>query len=229
MNLAAISDSRLNFRSVTQLKERTPLILASSSPRRRELLGNFSYPFQIIDSGVEENISDQYSPAAAAVILATRKAAAVAKRTRGVVLAADTVIDFRGRVLGKPENAAHAFRMLQLLRGEKHKVLTGLAVVNQCEGRKIVSVVSTQVTMRKYLDREIEEYVESGEPFDKAGSYAIQGRGGRLVESTCGCYNNVIGLPLCETVDLLKLVGVSFPEEHEICELVSGVSCPRVC
>lgn len=229
MNLAAISDSRLNFRSVTQLKDRTPLILASSSPRRRELLGNISYPLQIIDSRAAENITDLHSPAATAVILATRKAAAVAKGARGVVLAADTVIDFRGRVLGKPENSAHAFRMLQLLRGEKHKVLTGLAVVNKCEGRKIVSVVSTEVTMRNYPDREIEEYVESGEPFDKAGSYAIQGNGGRLVESTRGCYNNVIGLPLCETVDLLKLMGVSFPEEREICELASGVSCPRVC
>ena len=229
MNLAVISDSRLNFRSVTQLRERSLLILASSSPRRRELLGNISYPFQIIDSGVEENISDLHSPAAAAVILAARKATAVAKRSRGVVLAADTVIDFRGRVLGKPENSAHAFRMLQLLRGEKHKVLTGLAVVNKCEGRKIVSVVSTEVRMRNYLDREIEEYVESGEPSDKAGSYAIQGNGGRLVESTCGCYNNVIGLPLCEAVDLLKLMGFSFPEEHGICELASGVSCPRVC
>ena len=104
MNLAAISDSRLNFQSVTQLKERTPLILASSSPRRRELLGNISYPFQVIDSGVEENISDLHSPAAAVVILAMRKAAAVAQYAHGVVLAADTAIDFRGQVLGKPEN-----------------------------------------------------------------------------------------------------------------------------
>ena len=82
--------------------------------------------------------------------------------------------------------------------------------------------------MRNYLDQEIEEYIESGEPSDKAGSYAIQGRGGELVESTCGCYNNVIGLPLCETIDLLQEVGVSVREKSEICGLVSGVSCPRV-
>jgi MAF protein len=187
------------------------------------------FPFEIVDSGVEEYLSSGYSPAAAASVLASRKAAAVAETiSQGIVLAADTVIGFRGEILGKPENDAHAVKMLRMLRGHTHEVITGMAVLNRSEGVKIVSVVFTEVRMRKYHDQEIKEYVETGEPFDKAGSYAIQGGGGRLIESTRGCYNNVIGLPLCETVKLLRSVGVTLAVERGICQLPSGDSCPRV-
>lgn len=214
---------------MNQNSELPSLILASISPRREELLSTISFPFHIIDSGIEETLSGRHSPAATASILASRKAEAVARRIcTGIVLAADTVIDFRKQLWGKPDHYDHALKMLQMLRGEPHNVITALAVLNKCEGLKVVSTVVTEVRMRDYRDDEIREYLETGEPFDKAGSYAIQGLGGRLVDSTSGCYNNVIGLPLCETVELLRFVGLPLSEQTAICCLPSGKTCPRV-
>lgn len=213
---------------MTQNAEQPLLILASASPRRKELLERISFPFRIIDSGVEEEISNGHSAVAAVSILARRKAAAVAAMiSEGIVLAADTVIDFRGKILGKPENSAHAVEMLRLLRGHPHAVITGMTALNKHKAISIVSAVVTEVKMRAYDDQEIIEYVETGEPLDKAGSYAIQGEGSRLIESTCGCYNNVIGLPLCETIELLKCVGMPLVEERGLCRLPSGEFCPR--
>jgi MAF protein len=162
-------------------------------------------------------------------ILAKRKAMAVAMNvSQGIVLAADTLIDFEGTILGKPMDADNAFEMLQLLSGRIHEVLTGLAVFDRREGVRMLSVVSTKVRMRDYGDREVSRYVESGEPMDKAGSYAIQEEGGRLINSISGCYNNVIGLPLCETIELLRSVGLPLSKDHEVCRLPSGEFCPRM-
>ncbi len=214
---------------MTDRKGSEPLILASVSPRRKELLKRISSPFQIIDSGVEERISLGSPPAAVASVLANQKVMTVAENiVEGIVLAADTVIGFRGMVLGKPRSSSDAMAMLQLLRGHTHEVITGLAVMNKRQGFRIVSTVSTVVQMREYDDREVREYVRTGEPFDKAGAYAIQGRGSRLIESIQGCYNNVIGLPLCEVVELLKSVGLPLAEEGRICRLPSDEFCPRL-
>jgi septum formation protein len=180
-------------------------------------------------SGLDETTSPGQSPSAAVLSLAIRKAESVAQtRTKSLVLAADTVIDFQGTLLGKPVDDAHAKEMLQLLRGRTHAVLTGIAVVGNGETVKLGRVVSTEVRMRSYSESEIEAYVESGEPMGKAGSYAIQGDGSQLIESTRGCYNNVVGLPLCETVMLLKTAGVPFAGDRSICQLPSGEPCPRV-
>lgn len=228
-NLAAISDSELNSRIVIEGTQRQTLILASASPRRKDLLARLALPFQIVESGIDENISIGDSPSAAVFCLAIRKAESVAKsRTRAIVLAADTVIDFRGTLLGKPTDKAHAKEMLRMLRGRTHAVLTGIAVLGRGATVKLGRVVSTEVRMRSYSESVIEEYVESGEPFGKAGSYAIQDDGARLIESICGCYNNVVGLPLCETVTLLKTAGVPFAGDGRICQLPTGEPCPRV-
>lgn len=203
------------------------LILASSSPRRKELLGKISIPFEVIDSDVDENTDPGSSPDAAAALLANRKALAVAEQYPDqIVVAADTIIDFRGKALGKPADDSDAAGMLRELRGKRHYVITGMALFKGDEGLRIVRTVSTEVWMKQYSEQEINDYVESGEPRDKAGSYAIQGSGGRLVESVRGCYNNVVGLPLCETVELLRIAGVGILPEG-ICQLPSGESCPR--
>jgi MAF protein len=228
LNLAAISDSRVNSRFVTEDAQVPPLILASSSPRRIELLGKISYPFRVVSSGVDEDTVGGLTPAAAAAILANRKARAAAKTTgNGLVLAADTVIDFQGRMLGKPKHHSDAVEMLRLLRGRNHHVVTGIAILNKKRDIQFVSVVSTEIWMRDYSDLEIDDYIRTGEPQDKAGSYAIQGRGGRLIQAINGCYNNVVGLPLCETVELMRSVGAIICREVS-CQMPSGSPCPRL-
>jgi len=229
MNLAAISDSGVNSRFVRLNAKATSLILASASPRRKDLLSQIGLPFQIVESGVEEVVLSRYSPMVAVSVLASHKAEAAAEAVPdGIVLAADTLIGFREKILGKPEDDDHAAEMLRMLRGQTHEVLTGLAVLNKREGLKILSVVSTKVTMKEYCDKEIERYVESGEPRDKAGSYAIQGEGGRLIESISGCYNNVIGLPICETLEVLKSMGALLAEDGGRCQMPTGDPCPRM-
>jgi nucleoside triphosphate pyrophosphatase len=142
--------------------------------------------------------------------LALAKARAVASRAPdAVVLGADTIVVVDGEVLGKPGGAAEAMRMLDRLRGRRHEVLTGVAVVRAPAGGERMAVVRTEVTMREYSDAEIEAYVASGEPLDKAGAYAVQAAGGRLVARVDGCYTNVVGLPLTTTRRLLESMGVT--------------------
>jgi septum formation protein len=145
--------------------------------------------------------------------LALDKARAVAGRLgEGVVLAADTVVAIDGDPLGKPVDAEDARAMLRRLRGRRHEVITGVAVVDVASGRAERTAVSSQVTMADYGEPEIAAYVASGEPLDKAGAYAIQGAGGALVARYEGSYSNVVGLPLAETVRLLATFGVTVSE-----------------
>jgi septum formation protein len=204
------------------------LILASASPRRNRILRSLCLPFEVVDSGVSEDLSSAGSPGETATLLALKKAEAVANiMPASVVLAADTVIGFQGRPMGKPADKQNAFEMLSQLRGLSHEVITGLAVIDSDSGRQITAAVSTRVAMREFGDEKIEEYIRSGEPFDKAGAYAIQGMGSRLISSFEGCYNNVVGLPLCETVVLLNAVGIILDRAKGSCRLPSGESCPR--
>jgi septum formation protein len=204
------------------------LILASVSPRRRELLAKLGYPFEVQSSGVEEHAQAGKTPPETAVALAGKKAETVAESLdRGVVLAADTVIDMNGTLLGKPEDTGAAFHMLRLLAGRMHRVVTGMALVDAKDGRKVSVGVETEVTMLDYETLEIEEYVQTGEPLDKAGAYAIQGRGSSLVAAIEGCYNNVVGLPLCEVVTRLKEFGIRLGTDATVCQSPSGDVCPR--
>jgi septum formation protein len=133
--------------------------------------------------------------------LALRKAESVARRARGIVLGADTIVVCEGRILGKPSGPAEAKQMLRLLSGQRHRVYTGLALVSGAA--RLTGYARTEVTFRELADAEIRRYVRTGEPLDKAGAYAIQGLGGALVEHLKGCYTNVIGLPVPKLLQLL--------------------------
>jgi septum formation protein len=188
--------------------EKVRLILASSSPRRQALLSELGVRFEVFPSDLPE-LWPEGPPDRAVESLALKKARAIASRLpAGIVLGADTVVVLGEEVFGKPRDAGDARRMLLRLRAKTHRVITGLALVEAGGRRETVASVSTDVTMRRYDDTEIERYIRSGEPFDKAGAYAIQGEGGALVERVDGCYTNVVGLPLTTTRRLLESWGV---------------------
>ena len=185
------------------------LILASASPRRHELLSQAGVTFTVVAAGINEDLLPNEAAAAYVQRLAEEKAQAVwnANRTADtadeplLVLGADTCVVCDGHILGKPAGAADARRMLELLSGRTHAVLTGLAVVT---GRRIVRDLEiTQVTFNCIDDGEIERYIASGEPLDKAGAYAIQGYAARWIPRIEGCYFNVVGLPIARTIALL--------------------------
>ncbi len=205
-----------------------PLILASGSPRRRELIADFDIPFQVIISNVAETIAPELSPEAQAVSLAELKAREVASRLEtGIVLGADTIVVLDEILLGKPEDDADAISMLRLLSGREHRVVTGLTILNAASGYSCSSAVSSIVRFRRLGPADIAAYINTGEPQDKAGAYAIQGRGADLVDEFQGCFTNVVGLPLCETAKLLSDAGVVLSSTWPRCRLPSGSPCPR--
>jgi len=184
------------------------LILASASPRRADLLRQLGLPFEVIPSEIEEAWPPG-PPREAVTTLALAKARAVARGLRSaVVLGADTAVVLAGEVFGKPESPEDARRMLRALRGREHEVITGVALVEAPAGREETVAVVSRVLMREYSEAEVEAYVGSGEPFDKAGAYAVQAAGGALVAKVDGCYTNVVGLPLTTTRQLLEAAGV---------------------
>lgn len=184
------------------------LILASSSPRRRALLTTLGIPFEVIPSDLDERAPFAgEDPATYALHLAREKAAEVAVRhPDDMIVGADTVVAVEDQILGKPQDAPDALRMLRLLRGREHSVTTAVVVVSRGESRS--GTVTSRVRMCSFSDEEAEAYVATGEPMDKAGAYAVQGLGGTLVEAVDGCYNAVVGFPLCLVVDLLREAGV---------------------
>ncbi len=192
-----------------------PLVLASASPRRRELLGRLGLPFIIVPSDVDETTGSGLAPEEVAGTLARFKAHTVAAEYPGqVVIGADTVValqDLQPTILGKPRDEAEAAWMLRALRGRWHQVSTGIAVIRG--GREWHDVVTAKVQMGDYNDAEIAEYVASGEPLDKAGAYAVQGLGGRLVAEVRGSELAVVGLPLRRLAELLSEAGVALPIE----------------
>lgn len=188
----------------------TTLILASASPRRRELLALLGLPFQVQESNVDEQISHQLAPEQIVETLSRQKAQAVAGNlSAGLVIGSDTIVVLDGEVLGKPRNEADAFRMLSSLQGREHQVVTGVAVVDAATGRTELGHRVTRVKMRALDEQEIRAYIATGEPLDKAGSYAIQGIGATFVEGIVGDYFAVVGLPLHLTAQLLSRFGVS--------------------
>ncbi|EGO64411.1 Maf family protein [Acetonema longum] len=184
------------------------IILASSSPRRRQLLEQVGLSFTVVTSEVEEKNCQGSSPAQTATLLAEKKALAVAAKAEAddIVIGADTIVVVDNQVFGKPDHPSQAREMLHILSGRCHQVMTGIAVV---KGKSVWSDVQvTQVIFRNLKPDEIERYIASGEPADKAGGYAIQGLGVLLVEKIEGCYTNVVGLPLVTLSRLLIKAGV---------------------
>lgn len=186
------------------------LVLASASPRRLEMLGRLGLHFDMAPAQVDEAILPGEDAGAAAQRLAQVKAAAVSAVQPGAaVLAADTLVTADGRILGKPENDAQAKEMLLFLSGREHRVVTGFCL--RADGQVDSGLAETRVRFRKLSTAEIEAYVASGEPRDKAGAYAVQGSGAALVEAVSGSYTNVVGLPLAACVVLLIKRGVIEP------------------
>jgi septum formation protein len=184
------------------------LILASNSLQRRELLRSAGFVFDAIAPQGEESYDGREPPAAFAERMAEHKAAAVAQQFRRaedvVVLGADTVVVVDGALLGKPGSPAEARRMLEKLSGRMHEVMTAVALAEPGTGRRAVAHEVTRVFFRALTPQEIEDYVAGGEPLDKAGAYAAQGRASRFVARVEGCYFNVVGLPLALVDRLLR-------------------------
>jgi len=188
---------------------RPPLLLASGSPRRRELLARAGIAFEVAPAEIDERPRPGEAPRALALRLAREKAEAGARRIGAspprLVLGADTIVVIDGEALGKPEDPEHAVALLSRLTGREHAVLTGVAVVrSDAPGAVRTVCVESRVRMRPAAEGEIRAYVATGEPLDKAGAYAAQGEGRRFILGIEGSESNVIGLPLEETLDLLR-------------------------
>jgi MAF protein len=190
--------------------DRPKIVLASGSKRRRELIQAFDASIEVIPSTVDEReplVGE--APDAYVLETALSKSQDVAKSagSDSIVIGADTAVVLNGRILGKPVDDADARWMLFQLRGRAHRVLTGITVIRTDSTAKASSVKSSDVFMRNYSDTEAEAYIASGEPFDKAGGYAIQDPGFAPAERLDGCYLNVVGFPICEVTRLLEEVG----------------------
>jgi septum formation protein len=186
------------------------IILASTSPRRLELLRGLGLKVKVVGSRVKESKFSIKNPEKLAKTLALTKAQEVARRTKdGLVIGADTIVVLKGKILGKPKDSKGAKSMLRELSGKTHEVLTGLAVIDASSGKTIVDFVGTKVKFRKLTDEEITNYVTTDRPFDKAGAYAIQEKAGLFVEKIDGCYFNVVGLPLARLAEILKEFNVT--------------------
>lgn len=217
---------------------RPSLVLASNSPRRRELLALVGWKFSIHPAEVDESQLSGETPSDYVLRLAERKARAcvVSSKNSGameagedlIILAADTaVVVERKAILGKPKDAGEAFEMLRQLRGRTHQVHTAIAVVRLSDGNLGRDLCVTNVPMRSYGDEEIDTYVASGDPLDKAGAYAIQNSGFHPVETMSGCYASVMGLPLCHLTRTLRQIEIKPRMDISAeCQACLSYKCP---
>jgi len=182
-----------------------PLILASSSPRRKKLLQELGLKFKVIPSHIEEK-SMPGTPGEMACTWAFLKAQEVAKHHHGVIIGADTIVVLGAKVLGKPQDEAEAKKMLYKLSGNTHRVITGLSLINTQNRRKISEFVESKVTFRIVSEKEINAYIATKEPLDKAGAYGIQGKGAAFITQVQGFYTNVVGLPISSCLNYLKQI-----------------------
>ena len=187
------------------------VILASQSPRRRELLGLFGIPFCVKVADVDEAMTPGGDPAAEVARVSRRKADAIECGGEDVIIAADTIVVCDGRILGKPADEDDAFRMLRMLSGRAHQVMTGVTV--RRADRSVSATEITQVHFRSLTDEEIRRYIATKEPMDKAGSYGIQGGAALFAQKLEGDYFNVVGLPVCRLGQMLREVAPELMED----------------
>lgn len=181
------------------------IILASGSPRRKEILKNLDIDFSVLKSNIEEEIYNYIDPIDMVLSLAYLKADDIVNQVKkGIIISADTIVVIDGEILGKPKDKLDAFNMLKKLNGRKHKVITGVCLIDVEDNSRVVDYEETIVEFRKIDDSIINSYIDTGEPMDKAGSYGIQGYGALLVKEINGCYQNVVGLPISKLGLLLK-------------------------
>ncbi len=184
------------------------IVLASDSLRRAELLKLAGIPFIVVPSGISEDEDVFDNPVEHVLELSRRKAEMVAQKVAGsLVLGADTIVVLEGSIIGKPQNRGEAADILSRLSGNEHRVFTGITLLDTDKNECVSDVVITSVRMRKMSTGEIRKYIDTGEPLDKAGAYGIQGKGSVFIESVCGCYYNVMGLPISKLVLMLRKMG----------------------
>ena len=187
------------------------VILASQSPRRKELMGLFHIPFIVRVSQADESMDSKLSPAEAVAAVSRRKAEAIVRDADDVVIAADTIVVLGNEILGKPRDEADAGRMLHLLSGREHQVMTGMTLLR---GDAVMTCTEiTDIHFRELSDREIDAYIRTGEPMDKAGSYGIQGGAALFADRLAGDYYNVMGLPVCRLGQLLREIAPEIMED----------------
>ncbi|TDI86072.1 MAG: septum formation inhibitor Maf [Caldithrix sp.] len=181
------------------------LILASISPRRENLLRMIGFDFEVVNSQVDEQSEVYTIPEVHVLELAQKKALKVAEKIDGgLIIGADTVVVLNNQILGKPKDAKQAKEILQQLSGKTHEVYTGFAIVEKPSGEMLSEFVKTLVSFRKLADEEIDRYIQSGSPFDKAGGYGIQDQGALFVQKIDGCFYNVMGLPVTKLYQALE-------------------------
>jgi septum formation protein len=187
----------------------TEVILASSSPRRQELLRQIGIIFRSYPTHVDERTLSGETPEVYVLRIASHKATIAAQGIeKGIVIAADTIVVIDDTILGKPADERDAERMLSMLSGRMHRVITGISVLDAATGKTLTRTAVTKVWFRLLSDNEIRSYVESGEPLDKAGAYGIQEKGALLVEKIEGCYFNVVGLPVSLLGEMLRTFNI---------------------
>ncbi len=205
------------------------IILASNSPRRKELFSLFGWPFMVLPADIDEKRNLGENPRNYVSRLACEKAQKVSSGNQGLIIAADTIVVDRDELLGKPVDEAQARQMLQQLRGRVHQVYTGIALVDTEMQKSFSDVCRTDVLMRDYFDEEIEEYIKTGDPMDKAGAYAIQHPGFKPVEDLSDCYACVMGLPLCNLAVGLRKFGLQISEDlPQRCQELLKYNCPNL-
>jgi nucleoside triphosphate pyrophosphatase len=203
------------------------LILASNSPRRRQLLALADWMFHIAVTEVDESLRVNESPAEYVLRLAETKARAITAHADQIILAADTTVVDGSDILGKPKDNLDAFAMLTRLRGHTHQVYTGVALLRLSDGLLLKELCVTDVPMRNYSDEEMQAYIQTGDPLDKAGAYAIQHPRFRPVASMSGCYASVMGLPMCHVVRMLRKLDI--PPHADVpvkCQTLLEYHCP---
>ena len=188
------------------------LILASQSPRRRELLGLFRLPFTVRVADIDETMDPARSPAEEVARVSLEKARAVERAADDVIIAADTIVVLGDQLLGKPRDEAHAEEMLASLSGRAHQVMTGVTVLRG--DRSITATEITDIHFRELSNREIRRYIATGEPMDKAGSYGIQGGAALFASRIEGDYYNVMGLPVCRLLQMLRELAPDIMEDN---------------
>jgi MAF protein len=212
------------------VNQKTNLLLASNSPRRRQLLALGNWKFTTAVSDVDETQRDSESPREYVLRLAREKASAVFEQAQGedlIIIGSDTTVVDDNSILGKPTDREDATRMLRQLRGHTHQVYTGVALHRVSDGKTITELCVTDVPMRDYTDDEIAAYIETGDPFDKAGAYAIQHPEFQPVESMRGCYASVMGLPVCHVTRALQTLEVPpFANVPTACRKLLSYECP---
>lgn len=214
-------------------------VLASQSPRRRELIGLCGYPFDTMAADVDENSVSDPDPVQDCIQTARLKAEAILnqidlpRQERTIIIAADTIVALDGQILGKPRDATDARQMLTTLRGRTHDVHTGVMIIDVDSGQEVLGSHTAVVKMRRYTDQEMSAYIATGDPLDKAGAYAIQHPIFKPVEHLNGCYLGVMGLSICHLLQLLRQIDLPFQAElasldtahqHYKCPLYDNIS-----